>query len=64
MDYEETTRMATGETSFLYLFKTGDIKVIGSGKDVLSLIGGLVLLLHHILDGVLIPPMMRRRMKE
>jgi hypothetical protein len=64
LDYGEATRMATGEASFLYLFKTGDINVIGAAKDVLPLMKGLVLLLHHILDGALIPPMTRRRIKE
>ena len=63
LDYEETRRMTTGETSFLYLFKTGDINVIGSGKDVLPLLEGLVLLFHHTLDGLFIPPMIRRRIK-
>ena len=63
LDYEETRRMTTGETSFLYLFKTSDLRVIGSGKDVLPLLEGLVLLFHYMWDGLFIPPMMRRRIK-
>ena len=63
VDYEAATRMITGETSFLHLFKTNELKILGSGEDALSIFEGLRHLIHYIFDGTL-TMLVRRSIKE
>jgi hypothetical protein len=63
LDYEAMTRMIAGETSFLNLYKSSDLRIAGSGENVLSIFVGLAHLMHHIFDGTL-AAIVRRSIKE
>jgi hypothetical protein len=63
LDYEAMTRMTAGEISFLNLYKSSDLRIAGSGENVLSIFVGLAHLMHHIFDGTL-AAIVRRSIKE
>jgi hypothetical protein len=55
MDYEGMTRLTTEEIPVLSLIKTSELKLIGSGENILSDFKGLVHLFNHIFNGSLVP---------